>query len=63
MASDEDRAVLDRLIARCVAGEQRPDPVVTTGRLPDGDLRTYETRARPVFDQTGRVTGTVTDLP
>ena len=60
VASDEDRAVLDRLIARCVAGEQRPEPVVTTGRLHDGDLRTYETRARPVFDQTGRVTGTVT---
>jgi len=60
VASDEDRAVLDRLIGRCVAGEQRPDPVVTTGRLHDGDLRTYETRARPVFDQTGRVTGTVT---
>ena len=55
-----DRAVLDELIARCVAGEQSPDPVVTTGRLPGGDLRTYETRARPVFDHTGRVTGTVT---
>ena len=60
VASDEDRAVLDELIARCVAGEQRPDPVVSTGRLEDGDLRTYETRARPVFDQAGCVTGTVT---
>jgi len=60
LARDEDRAVLDQLIARCVAGEQSPDPVVTTGRLPGGDLRTYETRARPVFDHTGRVTGTVT---
>ena len=39
-----------------------PEPVVTTGHLPDGDPRTYETRARPVFDQSGRVTGTVTDL-
>jgi PAS domain S-box-containing protein len=57
---DLDRAVLDQLIARCVAGEQSPDPVVTTGRLPGGDLRTYETRARPVFDHSGRVTGTVT---
>ena len=53
-------AVLDELIARCVAGEQSPDPVVTTGRLPGGELRTYETRARPVFDHAGRVTGTVT---
>ncbi len=60
VASDEDRAVLDELIARCVAGEQSPDPVVTTGRLAHGDLRTYETRARPVFDQAGRVTGSVT---
>jgi PAS domain S-box-containing protein len=60
LAQDMDRAVLDQLIARCVAGEQSPDPVVTTGRLPGGDLRTYETRARPVFDHTGRVTGTVT---
>ena len=59
-AVDRDHVVLDDLIARCVAGEQSPDPVVTTGRLPGGDLRTYETRARPVFDNTGRVTGTVT---
>jgi PAS domain S-box-containing protein len=57
---DVDRAVLDELIARCVAGEQSPDPVVTTGRLPGGELRTYETRARPVFDHGGGVTGTVT---
>ena len=60
MRDDSDRAILDHLIARCVAGEQSPDPVVTTGRLPGGDLRTYETRARPVFDHAGRVTGTVT---
>ncbi len=57
---DVDRAVLDELIARCVAGEQSPDPVMTTGRLPGGEQRTYETRARPVFDHSGRVTGTVT---
>ena len=57
---DRDRAVLDTLIARCVGGEQSPAPVVTTGRLPGGELRTYETRARPVFDHSGRVTGTVT---
>jgi PAS domain S-box-containing protein len=57
---DWDRTVLDQLIARCVAGEQSPVPVLTTGRLPGGDLRTYETRARPVFDHAGHVTGTVT---
>ena len=60
LRDDGDRAVLDELIARCVGGEQSPDPVVTTGRLPGGELRTYETRARPVFDHGGRVTGTVT---
>ncbi|HTZ09879.1 MAG TPA: ATP-binding protein [Acidimicrobiales bacterium] len=59
-ASAQDRAVLDELIARCVAGERAPTPVVTTGRLPDGGVRTYETRARPVFDPSGHVTGTVT---
>jgi PAS domain S-box-containing protein len=58
--SRQDRTVLEDLIARCVAGETSPEPVVTTGRLPDGDVRTFETRARPVFDQAGRVTGTVT---
>ena len=60
LARDDHLVVLDALIARCVAGEQSPDPVVTTGRLPGGDLRTYETRARPVFDHSGRITGTVT---
>jgi PAS domain S-box-containing protein len=58
--SGHDHMLLEQLIARCVAGETSPEPVVTTGRLPDGDIRTFETRARPVFDQTGRVTGTVT---
>jgi PAS domain S-box-containing protein len=59
-APPEDRAVLDNLIARCIAGERGPAPVVTTGRLPDGEVRTFETRARPVFDESGRVTGSVT---
>jgi len=58
--STHDRAVLDDLIARCAAGERRPDPVITTAHLADGVLRTYETRARPVLDQAGHVTGTVT---
>ena len=34
LARDDHLVVLDALIARCVAGEQSPDPVVTTGRLP-----------------------------
>jgi len=59
-APPEDRAVLDNLIARCIAGERGPAPVVTTGRLPGGEVRTFETRARPVFDESGRVTGSVT---
>jgi signal transduction histidine kinase/CheY-like chemotaxis protein/CHASE3 domain sensor protein len=59
-AQDSDRVVLDRLIARCATGDPTPDPVMTTGRLPDGDVRNFETRARPVFDQMGHVTGTVT---
>ena len=58
--SAHDRAVLDDLISRCIAGERRPDPVITTAHLADGAVRTYETRARPVLDQAGHVTGTVT---
>jgi PAS domain S-box-containing protein len=57
---EEERAVLGRLIERCIAGEHSPEPVVTTGWLPDGEVRTYETRARPVLDEAGHVTGTVT---
>jgi PAS domain S-box-containing protein len=59
-AAQRDRDELERAIARCLAGEHDHDPVVTTGHLPDGGARTYETRARPVLDQAGRVTGTVT---
>ncbi|HUY22019.1 MAG TPA: ATP-binding protein [Acidimicrobiales bacterium] len=55
-----ERAVLDQLIARCIAGERIPEPVVTTARLATGEVRTFETRARPVFDRSGHVTGTVT---
>jgi PAS domain S-box-containing protein len=58
----DERAALDRMLARCLAGETDLDPVVTTGRAPQGrgELRTFETRARPVFDESGRITGTVT---
>ena len=55
-----DRRVLDDLITRCRGGELAPLPVVTTGRLPSGEVRTFDTRARPVLDQSGQVTGTVT---
>jgi len=58
--ADEERAVLRQLIDRCIDGDRSPPPVVTTGRLPDGEVRTYETRARPVLGQAGNVTGTVT---
>ena len=58
--ADDDRGELEGVISRCLAGEHSPAPVVTTGRLPDGEVRTYETRARPVLDRSGRVTGTVT---
>ena len=54
-----EREELERAIARCLSGEHDP-PVVTTGHLFGGEARTYETRARPVLDQAGRVTGTVT---
>ncbi len=60
LAHDLDRAVLDQLIARCVAGEQSPDPVVTTGRLPGGDSE--PTRPEPGRSSTtpDASTGTVT---
>ena len=59
-AAPADRRVLEDLIARCLAGERGATPVVTTGRLPSGEIRTFETRARPVLDRDGQVTGTVT---
>jgi len=58
----DQRADLDQLLKRCLAGERDLPPVVTTGRAGRGEsgYRTYETRARPIFDVTGTVTGTVT---
>jgi PAS domain S-box-containing protein len=58
----EDRLALERLIERCMAGEQNLEPVVTTGRPRRGrrSIRTFETRARPILDAQRRVTGTVT---
>ncbi len=58
----DQRAALDDLLTRCLAGERDLPPVVTTGRAGRGEsgYRTYETRARPIFDVTGMVTGTVT---
>ncbi|HUC38489.1 MAG TPA: histidine kinase dimerization/phospho-acceptor domain-containing protein, partial [Acidimicrobiales bacterium] len=55
-----DRKLLDSLTARCIAGEPTPDPVVTSSHLPGGETLTFETRARPVIDDSGHVTGTVT---
>ena len=57
----EDLAALSDLIKRCMAGERDLAPVITTGRAEGGDsYRTFETRARPILDEQGRVTGTVT---
>ena len=57
----EDRIALERLIERCMAGEPNLEPVVSTGRPRRGEqIRTFETRARPILDERGRVTGTVT---
>jgi PAS domain S-box-containing protein len=57
----EDRLALERLIERALAGEQDLQPVVTSGRPSGGGgIKTLETRARPVLDEQGRVTGTVT---
>ena len=58
----DDRRAIDALIADCMAGQRDLPPVVTTGRPDRGDrhVRTYETRGRPIFDQSGAVTGVVT---
>ena len=55
-----DRQLLESLTARCIAGEHAPDPVITSSLFPDGETRKFETRARPVLDHLGKVTGTVT---
>jgi len=58
----QDRLALDQLVHRCQTGEHYLEPVVTTGRPRPGrsGMRTFETRARPVFDSRGAVIGTVT---
>ena len=58
----QDVAALDDMLRRCQAGEADLPPVVTTGRAGHGEdgYRTFETRARPILDPTGRITGTVT---
>ena len=58
----EDVAALEDLVRRCMEGERDLAPVITTGREPaaEGGYTTFETRARPILDEQGRVTGTVT---
>ncbi len=57
----EDVSALHALIERCLTGERDLEPVVTTGRADGGaGYRTFETRARPILDEDGKVTGTVT---
>jgi len=56
----EERLALHDMLRRCQGGERDLPPVITTGRPRQGGYRTFETRARPIFDEDGRVTGTVT---
>ena len=58
----EDMTALDDLVKRSRAGERDLPPVITTSREPaaEGGYRTFETRARPILDEHGRVRGTVT---
>ncbi len=58
--SDQDQQELQAILQRCLDGDPHPPPVVTIGRNPDSEAPIYETRARPVVDSHGRVTGTVT---
>jgi PAS domain S-box-containing protein len=58
--SDDNRRRIDELATRCAAGAEDMDPVITSARSDDGVVHRYETRARPVLDEFGSVTGTVT---
>jgi signal transduction histidine kinase/HAMP domain-containing protein len=58
--SPEGRRLIDELAAHCAAEARDMGPVVTSGRAQDGTVRLFETRARPVLDEFGAVTGTVT---
>jgi PAS domain S-box-containing protein len=55
----EDRQRLVDLLDRCARGETT-EPLVIAGIGPDGRRRVFETQARPVLADDGRVTGTVT---
>ncbi len=59
--SRPERATLEDLLARCLAGERDLPPVMTTARASGEDgYRTFETRARPISGEDGSITGTVT---
>ena len=58
--SAEGRRLIDELAARCAAEAIDMGPVITSSRSRKGTLRVFETRARPVVDEFGTVTGTVT---
>ncbi len=56
----EEKAKLTAMLDRCLAGEPSPEAVITVGADRTGEAPVFETRARPVIDRHGRVTGTVT---
>ncbi len=56
----EQRAAIERMLGRCLAGEAATEPVLTAGRDAAGNERVYETRARPVVGGDGRVVGAIT---
>ncbi|HUO49741.1 MAG TPA: histidine kinase dimerization/phospho-acceptor domain-containing protein, partial [Acidimicrobiales bacterium] len=56
----DSRRLIDELAARSAAASQDMGPVVTSARGSDGAVHLFETRARPVLDEFGTVTGTVT---
>jgi signal transduction histidine kinase/CHASE3 domain sensor protein/ActR/RegA family two-component response regulator len=60
MGNDESRGIIDGLAAHCSSESTDMGPVITSSPGPDGAVRIYETRARPVVDEHGLVTGTVT---
>ncbi len=59
MTVDGRREIAD-LVRRTRTGEAAPEAVVSTVTTDGRDLRTFETRARPVVADDGRIIGTVT---
>ena len=56
----DDRPEIADLVRRTRTGEPAPEAVVSAVTTDGRDLRTFETRARPVVADDGRIIGTVT---